>query len=96
MVRAFAGFHDKLTVTAHYGGNSGHNGSQERVSVDFMLSPIIDLGCGLCTGIFLLVIKPVFGTGLYSRLLQSENGLVRSFSGQEGIGAEAFPVPATY
>ena len=92
----FTDFHEKLTVTAHYGGDSGHNGSQEGVSVDLMLSSIIDLGCGLLPGILLLVVNPVFGTGLDSRLLQSENSLVGSFSGQEGVSAEAFPVPPTY
>ena len=86
----------KLTVTAHDGSNAGHNGSQERVSVDLMLSPVVDLGCRLRSGIFLLVVDPVFGTGLYSGLLQSEDGLIGSLTGQKGITAEAFPVPASY
>ena len=84
----------KPTVAAHDGGNSGHNGSQECVSVDLMLSPIINLGCRLGSGIFLLVVNPVFGTGLHSGLLQPEDGLIGGFTGQEGITPEAFPVPA--
>jgi len=60
-----------------------------------MLSPVVDLGCGLRSGIFLLVVNPVFGTGLDSRLLQAEDSLIGSFTCQEGISAEAFPVPAS-
>ena len=89
------GFDGKPTVAAHDCGDSGHNRSQEWVSVDFMLSPIINLGCGLPPGIFLLVVDPVFCTCLHARLLQSEDGLVGGFAGQEGITAEAFPVPTS-
>ena len=84
---------EKLTVATHDRGNSSHNGSQEWVSVDLVLNPIVNLGCRLCPGIFLLVVNPVFGAGLHSRLLQSKDGLVGSFTGQEGITAEALPIP---
>jgi len=57
-----------------------------------MLGPIIDLRCRFCPGVFLLVVDPVFGTGLHSRLLQSEDGLVGCFTREEGISTEAFPV----
>lgn len=57
-----------------------------------MLGPIINLGCGLGPGVFLFVVNPVFGTGLNPRLLQSENGLVGSFTRQEGISTKPFPV----
>lgn len=65
------------------------------MGVDLMLSPIIDLGCGLCPGVFLFVVEPVLGTRLHSRFLQSNNRLVGSFTGQKWIAAEAFPVPTT-
>ena len=63
LAQAFRG----LTVAAHDGGDSSHNGSQERVSIDLVLSPVINLGCRLCPGIFLLIVNPVLGTGLHSR-----------------------------
>jgi hypothetical protein len=66
-VSSRTGFHGKLTVAAHDGGNSSHNGSQEWMSINLVLSPIINLGCGLRPGIFLLVVNPVLGTGLHSR-----------------------------
>jgi len=57
-----------------------------------MLGPIIDLRCRFCPGVFLLVVDPVFGTGLDPRLLHSKDGLVGCFTREEGIGTEAFPI----
>ena len=61
-----------------------------------MLGPIIDLRCRFCPGVFLLVVDPVFGTGLHSRLLHSEDGLVGCFTREEGVGTEAFPVSTSF
>jgi hypothetical protein len=66
-VLSHMGFHEGLTIAAHDGGNSSHNGSQEWMSIDLVLSPVINLGRGLRPGIFLLVVNPVLGTGLHSR-----------------------------
>ena len=57
-----------------------------------MLGPIVYLGCSFRPSVFLLVVNPVFSTGLHPGLLQSKDGLVGCFTGKEGIGTKAFPV----
>lgn len=42
-----------------------------------------------------ILIDEMFRTGLYTAFLHTQNCLVSSFSGKEGVCAEAFPVPST-